>query len=382
MRAKTSSILGATLIFLLLMNSCRKDGPQICNCNFSDTAVVSVFSNGFNNPRGLKFGPDGNLYVAEGGTGGTDSTVGTCDQVPAPVGPYTGSATGARISKVDHSGTRSTFVDGLPSSETSVNQGNLVSGVADVAFLGRSMYAILAGAGCSHGVPSVPNGIVKIKDDGTWSLLANLSAYQQAHPTQTIEPDDFEPDGTWYSMISAGDDLFAVEPNHGEMVKVNRHGDIKRVIDISASEGHIVPTALAAHDGNFYIGNLNPFPIQDGASNIYQVTPGGQISVWATGFTTVLGITFDRLGRMYVLENTTGNPFPTPGTGKVIRVNRDGSKETIVNGLSLPTGITYGPDDRLYISNWGFGPPIPGVGQILQVTLPCPNPRDGGNQHK
>ena len=28
---------------------------------------VSVFATGFSNPRGLKWGPDGNLYVAEGG---------------------------------------------------------------------------------------------------------------------------------------------------------------------------------------------------------------------------------------------------------------------------------------------------------------------------
>jgi hypothetical protein len=53
-------------------------------------ADVSVFATGLNNPRGLKFGPDGNLYVAEGGIGGTNSTEGCCEQVIPPVGPYTG----------------------------------------------------------------------------------------------------------------------------------------------------------------------------------------------------------------------------------------------------------------------------------------------------
>src|SRR5438046_389258 len=97
------------------------------------TPTVSVFATGFNNPRGLEFGPDGNLYVAEGGRGGTDSTVGQCTQVGPPIGPYTGSTNnpvlGGRISKVAPDGTVSTVVNALPSSQTQPVTGSLVSGV-------------------------------------------------------------------------------------------------------------------------------------------------------------------------------------------------------------------------------------------------------------
>ena len=343
------------------------------------SAVARVFATGLVNPRGLKFGPDGYLYVAEGGypvapiTEAPAGLGGPCSAGMNGPGDYYGSTTGSRISRVDRHGHLETFVDGLPSNQAS----GLATGVADVAFVGHTLYAILGGAGCSHGVPT-PNRVIRINPNRSVTPIANLSAFLQAnpvaHPTDAITG-DFEPDGTWYSMIAVNGALYAIEPNHGELDKITTSGHVSRVVDLSASQGHVVPTVIAEH-GNFYVSNLGRFDPDDvNAQHVYKITPSGQVKVVASGLSKVLGIAFDGRDRMYVLETSysTSDPGPEPATGRLIRILPNGKQQVLIDGssgiLSVPTGMTYGPDGALYISNVGFGAPPIGLGQIVRVEI-------------
>jgi hypothetical protein len=302
-------------------------GPVVSAAPASPTALATatVFATGLRFPRGLTWGPDGSLYVGEAGNGGTHSTTSRqCTQVTPPIGPYTNGAT-ARISRISPNGHRTTFAHGFPSA---LNPGGNVLGVADVAFLHGHLYALVAGGGCSHGTRGTPAGVAKVAPDGSWHIVANLSAYLADHPVAHPPTEDFEPDGTWYSMVAGSDYLFAVEPNHGELVRIlPGSGKISRIADISASQGHVVPTVLALHDGAFYLGNLGTFPITTGAERLF-------------------------------------------------RIERDGARpdrpRQSHEGLFLPTALRFGPDGRLYISNKGFGPPQPG--EILRVDVPGVTP--------
>jgi len=375
-------VIGMTIVMTLtfILVSCQKDQPTDPTSSASTNQTLdkngnsltagsfSIFATGLNNPRGLKFGPDGFLYVAEGGIGGNDSTIGKCEQVPFPVGPYKGSPAGARISKISPAGVRSTYADGFPSSGTNPASGGDISGVSDVGFIHGQLYALIGGAGCSHGLEGTYNGIAKVNSNGSWNLIANLSNYVQTHPVAHPEADDFEPDGTPYSMVVVDGNFYVVEPNHGSIEKVTPHGSIERVIDVSATQGHVVPTSIAYHK-NFYVGNLGTFPIAPGTEHIYRITKHGKIKIKVDSLTTVLGVAFDERGSMYALEMSTMPGFPSPGTGQIVRIKRSGKFETIATGLTFPTAMTFGPDGALYVSNNGFGFPA-GAGQIVRIGVP------------
>ena len=95
------------ICYLAVASSVAAQGPPV-------PPGGTVVAAGLEGPRGLVFGPDGLLYLAEAGLGGTNPVPDGCEKVPPPVGPYHGGLT-ARVSRIESNGERTTVVDGLPS---------------------------------------------------------------------------------------------------------------------------------------------------------------------------------------------------------------------------------------------------------------------------
>jgi len=368
-----------------------------------DGAKVSIIADGLHDPRGMVFGPDGDLFVAEAGTTPgiytpppgppIDPATQTRDRcyINWPLGPTNGGYTG-RISKIDRDGSVTTAADGLPSDANNTFVGGARMGVGAVAFMGSHLYALTPGGGCSHSHPRDPNALLRVFPDGLSIPIADLGAYLSSHidsknPTDT----DFEPDGTWYSLVAAYGALYTIEPNHGVMVRVGPHGGITLVANLwekvkqidADNDGDKTYTALIKHRGAFFIGTLGR-GIHDFAAFVYALSrDGSTIRQIASGLHGVLGIAFDKRDRLYAVE-TTGPGLrltdAAAGAGRLVRVERDGSLTPIVTNLTFPTALLPGKHGEFYISNCGYQcddrshfPPARTSlesGEIVKVVIP------------
>jgi hypothetical protein len=353
----------------------------LVSITFTQVAVAqTVVMSGLDNPRGLALGPDGGIYVAEAGRGGSGTEIIGGEGQPVRYG-----ASGAVSRSL--AGTQQRIITGLPSlaSQAAPTPGGRAAGLHDIAFTATGeLYGVIGfggdparrallgtdGAHFAH--------VVRLPSGGAPQNVADIGAFEIA-----ANPDGRLPDSNAYGLLATASGFAVADAGANALFTVTPAGVVstRAVFDnrpnplpTGPPQVQAVPTAVAAGpDGAFYVGQLTGAPFPAGFANVYRVDPStGAQTVAYDNFTNIIDLAFGPDGDLYVLQlSTNGLASPLgPGPGRLIRIDSDsGARTTLLdNPLFFPGGLLVTPDGTIYVSNLGTSA---GGGQVLLVPEPA-----------
>jgi len=325
------------------------------------TYITSVVATGLNNPRGLAFGPDGALYIAEAGFN---------DAVPAPGDTFAYSMNGSITQVMGSMQTR--IVTGLPTIYNSLMDD--VTGPQDIVFSSNGTGYVVVGLGADPAIRpagSLLGHVLSFTPDGSYADFADVSAFE-AMNNPAGGPVDSNP----YHLAASSGGLLVTDAGANTVTSFSATGDgslvaafPSRFIGQPAPASDSVPTGVTVGpDGTIYVAELTGFPFTPGAAQIYSIAPDGSApSVFGTGFTNLTDITFGPDGNLYALSYDLDSILGPEVGGGIFRVSSSGLPESVFStGLVNPTGLTIGDDGSFYVTTWSAG--VPGSGQVVKIS--------------
>lgn len=315
-------VLGGTLV--IGHAAAQEGGPP--------PTAGKVLAEGLQGTQGATIGPDGALYVGEGGTGGPT-------KVTTPDGDGFFGLTG-RISRIDPTtGERTTVATGIPSGAGA--EGGQGFGIVDVAFLNGKLYYLISG-GFNYIDPTLaayPNGVYEVQPNGSSKLVADISKFNDDHP---VTFPDAGPGGNPFGIIARDGGFYVTDGNYNRVLRVTLDG----AISILTSFENVVTTGLATKSGGpLIVTEFGPFPFDPKAGKVIQVgIPTGTQTELANGYSHIIAAGYGPDGKLYALSmgdqaDPSSGDEAVPFTGKILRVNADGTMTPIVDGLMFPTSL-------------------------------------------
>lgn len=343
----------------------------------AQAAGPEVVASGLRSPRLLTVSPTGDIYVAEAGSGGDVS----CAEHPE-FGRACFGYTGA-ITRVNPSGPDDRVVTGLPS----VSAGEDAIGPADVEFTGGNTYVVSIGLGADpelreeFGEGGALLGTLltgKLKQTG-FRVLADVAANEAAS-----NPDRTDLDSNPVGILRSGASYYVADAGGNALVKASHNGAFSttavlppvpttRPVDLGGGvtlpvgfPADAVPTAVVrGPDRALYVSQLTGFPFEAGASSIWRVSPGGQLTKWATGLTNVTDLTFAPDGSLYAVQIAANGLFAGP-IGSLVKVTPGASSHTTVaGGMFAPYGVAI-TKGSAYVSTCSV---CTQGGQVVRIPL-------------
>lgn len=221
------------LLSSILMFACQKDINE-----------ASLTTRVQNNAKSTQPGQPWQLAQAEGQSLG--SAIGPGGDLFVPNG------IAGTISRIDpKTGSRTTFASGLPQLLAPVG----IGGITDVAFIGSTAYALVT---LVHDPVLFPtgqvNGIYRIDGPDSYTIIADLGAYNVAHPPTGFE--FFVSTGVSYSIQAYRGGFLVTDGHLNRVLHVTLDGNISVVQRF----GDIVPTGLAVQGNQIYLSQAGPVP--------------------------------------------------------------------------------------------------------------------------
>ncbi len=338
----------------------------------AQSGSVLVIATGLDNPRGLAFGPDGALYVAEAGRGGVSTL---CAPDPGTGASRCYGPTGA-ITRITGLHVHQRVVTGLPSIAPA--GGDFATGPYDIDFgFGNAWVLVGFGGNPAARSPFDAAGIrlgwlVRVQPSGQWDPVVDISAHEAAN-----NPAGGPVDSNPYGLRVLANRAVIADAGANALLQIGPDGRVStlavfsnRQLPNGATMEPVPTTVTEGANGALFVGELTGQPYPVGAARVYFVPPGGGGPVpVAGGFTNIIDIAVAPTGGGYVLEHDADGIIPVLGpgvAGRIVRINVDGTQTVIATpGLVKPGGIAIGPDGALYVTNRSI---FAGTGEVLRIV--------------